>query len=155
MINAVGFIFIYDENKDKRLLIAKPEETSWTGTFSIPYFEGNNLSDAIKGIYDQYKIVIRSNEVPRRSSPFHYSFINEHDELIELDYWIIRIRELKELRLNTFIIPKSRMENIGWAGLVPWNMVHGRILQGLRTLYKYLELLTKNDWKLYNRFYGK
>ena len=154
-MKAVGFVILYDEDNDKRILISKPEETSWTGTFSIPMYEGNSLSDAIHGFYDQYKIILRSNEISRRSSPFNFSFIDE-DELVDLDYWIMRVTDLKQLRLNDFIIPQSKLDDkTGWAGFVPWHLVHGRLVRGEKTLYKYIELLTKYDWKIYNKFYSK
>jgi len=159
MEKKVVIVLIFDDGDEKRIFLEKPHDVSWTGTFSIPNtdLKGSPFGVLRNYMYHNYKIVLKQNEIPRFSSPFKIKFFDEEDnEKVEMVYWIIKMENLKLLKVNNFIFPKYRLpDHIEWAALVPWNQSWGRIERDQKRLLKYIDVLMKNDWKIYNRFYKK
>lgn len=159
MDKEIGMVIFYDDGTEKRIFLEKPEGASWTGTFSIPKTElsSSPFSTLRNYMYDEYKIVLRQNDIPRVASPFKIRFYDDNDEeTVELQYYLVRINTLKLMKINNFIFPKYRLpDHIEWAALVPWNQSWSRVEKDQKKLLKYVELLMRNDWDIYNKFYNK
>jgi len=151
----IGFVIVYDNGKEKRIFLTKPMDANWTGTFTIPKVDikGSPFGTLRDYMYKEYKLVLKQNEIPRVASPFRLSATGEEAELL---YYIFKIDNLKFLKVNSFIFPKFRLpEDQEWASLVPWEQAWGRIKKSQRKLLRHLEILMRNDWKIYNKFYSK
>ena len=134
MDTSYGITILY---KDK-ILLCHPTNARWWGTYTIPKGhsdEGESPKKAaIRETFEEIGI-----KIPKKwlSNPYELFYITKKKRLY---YWVIRITDLKEIGLDSEVVPKSQLQakEISWAGFVDKEDAKKRIMINQQPLLKHL-----------------
>lgn len=140
MKKSAGVAIIY-QNK---ILLCHPTNAKWQNSYSIPKGEmepGESFYEtAIRETFEETGIRVTRDMFEKAIYKIDYNRITNGKHKKEVYYFVCRINDLKEIGLNSEVVPKSQLQldEVDWAGFVDKNQAPKRVAYVMKEIVRHL-----------------
>jgi 8-oxo-dGTP pyrophosphatase MutT (NUDIX family) len=149
MEKSAGVVIIY---QNKVLLVHPSSSKRYFGNYSFPkghIEEGEKpLDAAIREFYEEVGIKLKPSQLNNKMYEIPYIAKKNKKDIPRgtiyktVYYWTCHIEDLKEIGLNSEIVPKGQLQQseVDWAGFVPANEIERRIAPVMSSIIKHVNM---------------